>query len=319
MNIKLLSSLGLLSPEPLASGSGAGVESPTGNVPGASPASENFYSATDEGGNASASGAPAGAETPVGGDGAPDFTDKGAEGQGEVQAQPALDDQGQPVKPAVEAKPATLKLDAESIAALREAVAPKQAAVAQEPARMSAEQLKAVLNPVEVTDDIVAGIRDENPEVVKATLQNFANAAVKNAVSIARVMLQQAEKRVESALGPIAQQHQQAQQEAVKTTFFAKYPDLTKYGKLVVQAAQEIGADPASANFTPDQSMKAVADRVIATLTEYGVTLTPANPGAGGQQQVPKPNKLSPPGRSGGDTNGQRGKGNDADADIYKR
>lgn len=316
MNIKLLSSLGLLAPEPLASGTGAGIESPGGATPGASPAEENFYSKADSNGGGDAGGA-------EGADGKPDFTaPDAAKPQGDQPAgdEPVVGDDGQPVAPKVEAKAPTLKLDAETIAELRKGLAPQAPTPEAQKPTLSPEKLKEMLSPVEVTDDVVAGLRDENPEVVKATMQNFANATVKNAVAIARIMIQQAEKRAEAVLGPLHQQHVQQQQEAVKTSFFAQHPSLVKYGKLVTMAAQEISADPASANFTPEQSFKAVADRVQATLKELGVTITPANPGAGGESnKVPAPNKLSPSGRSGGDTNGQRGKGNDADADIYKR
>lgn len=313
----------LLAPEGLSSSSGAGVESPPGAAPKAPPASDNFYGS----GNEPVDTGPDKGEKPdfsgAKDDGKPDFVKIGGEEKPDAEVQPELNEDGSPkVAPTVEPKPQLMKLDPETIAALRQQVAP--ATPTKEAPKLTPQQLKEMLNPVEVTDEVIANMGHEDPAVRRETLQNFANATVKNAVSIARIMIQQARKEVEAAINPISETMEQQRSEQVRNSFYTEHPHLTKFDKLVKQAALEVGQDPSMSNADRKATFKAIADRVSATLKEFGVEVSPANLGAGGGAngggtKVPQPNKLSPSGRSGGDTNGQRGRANDADADIYKR
>lgn len=350
MNNKYLGNLSqmLFSPDREMSGSGATVESPAGAAPGAAKATENIYgseAAAPEGGEGAAGAGAAGGGV-AGGDGAerPDFTDGGGEGgeggqgaeggeggegaQGGEGAEPELDEHGNPKPPVVAPaakEPVIMKLDAETLAALRQQ-APAAPAARQEPAKLTPQQLKEMLNPVEVTDEIVANMVHEDPAVRKLTMQNFANATVKNAVSVARVLIKQARQEVEAALGPISQNMEKQQAEAQKGEFYTINKDLVKYEKIVGLAASEVShLNADGTEKTKAQIFKEVADKTRVTLKGYGISLSPnANPGAGpangnGNRQVPAPNRLSGSGRSGGDNNGQRGKGNNPDADIYSR
>lgn len=329
MNNKYLGMLStmLWSPDPVTSGSGASVESPGGAAPAAAPAIDNIYSDKPDHPELPKEDGGQGGTNPEG-DEKPDFTDAntdaivGEEGEG-VGEEPELDENGQP-KPVVVAKPAepvVMKLDAETLAALR-----GPAAVArQEPAKLTPAQLREMLNPVEVTDEVVANMVHEDPAVRKATLQNFANATVKNAVSVTRILIKQARQEVQAALGPITQTMEKQQAEAQKNGFYAANKDLVKYEKIVGLAASEVDLMKFDGTEkTVDEIYKEVGEKTRATLKSYGITLSPnANPGAaavnGGNRQVPLPNRLSGAGRSGGDNNGQRGRANNPDADIYAR
>lgn len=335
MNNKLLgmSNSILFAPATDAAPAGGGVSSPPGTAPANAPAGDNFYS-----------GNPVEKVT-VGGKPAEDFTDGGAEettDKGEEKEDfvdltkkddeiVELDDNGNSIEKAneplkSEVKNPTLKLDPETIAELRKGLAPQPLEKKSEPAKLSPQQLKEILNPVEVSADTLKsfGFENASPEQVTG-FQNFANAVVKNAVSIARVMIDQKSKQFESTIAPIAQNMEKAQLDQTKNDFYSANKDLVKYEKIVKLAAAEVNPQKADGSMkTKDEIFKEVAEATRTTLKGYGVVInTPANPGAGGNgnsgKQVPAPNKLSPSGRSGGDTNGQRGKPNDADADIYKR
>lgn len=299
------------------------------SVPGATPApaspADNFYSADTEGAPEGAA-APAGDTPAAGGE---DFTSPEGEAPagedfvkigeaGDDAAAPAEGEQAAPQAPQAPAQ--TLKLDPETIAALRAGLQPPTAPAAPQ-SQLTPQQLKQMLNPVEVTPELLGtlGFTEATPEQV-AGFQNFTNAIVKNAVSIARVMIDQKAKQFEETISPIAQQHQQAQVDQTRQSFYAAHKDLAPYEKIVKLAAMEVSPTRVDGS---EKSQKEIFDEVAAqtraTLKSYNIHVTPANPGAPGRKVVPQPNKLSPSGRSGGDTNGQRGKPNNADADIYQR
>lgn len=212
--------------------------------------------------------------------------------------------------------PQTLRLDPESIAALRAQVAPQAAPSA--PAGLDPAQIRAILNPVEITPDFVAKLSSEDPAVRTQGFQELANMTVKNAVSIAKVLIQQEAAKFSDVLTPITRQHEEAQLSQTKNEFFGAYKDLARYDKIVKMAAAEVSPTKADGSSKSKQEIfKEVAEQTRSTLKSLGINLSqPANPGAGGNN-VPKPNGVSPFGRSGGDNNGQLGKGNNPDADIY--
>lgn len=298
---------------------GESVSSTPGAPVGAAPAEDDFYSAGPV-----ADGAVPKADKVLDG-GKEDFTQTPDEGvkleqqQGEQTLTEVTKEGETPTTPT--AAPATLKLDAESIAALRSAVAPAPKAPVQQPLALTPQQLREKLNPVEVSADTLRsfGFENASPEQVEG-FQNFANAVVKNAVSISRILIDQARKEVTEVLAPIHQEREQAQLASAKETFYSAHKDLAKYEKIVQVAAAEVSPTKPDGTLKTDREiMSEVATLARSTLKSYGVQLsTPANPGASGGA-VPQPNKLSPNGRSGGDNNGQRGRPNDADADIYQR
>lgn len=313
----------LRSPDVLDAGGGVVTSSPGPSV-GASPSTDNFYSD----GPVNDGAAPGAKEVLESGkDAREDFTDPVDKSKqftpiGEQQGEQKLDDAGQPLAQAAAPVVPTLKLDAETIAALRAQV-PAAAPVQQKQALgLTPQQLREKLNPVEVSADTLRSFGFENAsEEQVAGFQAFANATVKNAVSISRIMIEQARRDVEGSLGPIFAEREQTQLSNAKQTFYDSNKDLAKYEKIVQVAAADVSPRRQDGSFKTDKELMAeVANLARDTLKGYGIQLSsPANPGASGGRLVPQPNKLSPNGRSGGDNNGQRGKANDADADIYAR
>lgn len=226
--------------------------------------------------------------------------------------------------------PPTLKLDPETIAELRRGINPEPKVEQKAPAQMTSAQIKELLQPVEVTADTLKSMGFENatPEQV-AGFQNFALATVKNSVAVAKVMIKQARAEVEAALGPIMQEREQASMEKVQTNFYSKFGALKKYEKIVKAAAGDVNPiDASGKQKSQDQIFKEVAALATKTLGEYGVKINlnggqAANLGAGapatgGIRRVPAPPKPGASGRSGGSPD-SKGKGNDPQADIYKR
>lgn len=313
----------LLAPDPTSAGEG----SIYGGAPGAT-APGKVAPVVEEGGEGGGSeenfedgGAEGGEEA------GEDFGGEGEEGaaEGEEGGEAELGEDGQPiVKPIVAPKgPSVVKLDAETIAQIRaqQPALPKAGEGEGEP-KMTPEQIKQMLNPVTVTDKTLLsmGFEAPTPEQV-AGFQNFANETVKNAVSVARLLIQREAKRFEEALGPVFQDRERSAMEAARNDFYKGFGHLKTYDKVVRMAAGEV--DPMHENGTAKSKQeiyKEVAAKTIATLVSLGVKVqTPAaNLGAGGKPVIPKPNGHSTPGRSGGG-NSQSNNKNNPDADIYKR
>lgn len=215
-----------------------------------------------------------------------------------------------------------LQLSPETIAALR---GERQETGPKVPTK---EEVAKLLNPVVVTDDMVAAIRSDDPAVVKQALQSLMMATVKNAYSIAKVMIQRKEQEFDERLGPITEQHQKAQLAQTRNEFYSTNGHLKKYDTIVKAAAREI--DPNHADGSPKtqkQIFTEVATKTLVTLKSLGIVVAKpnANPGAAGAPivkrsgNVPGPNRLSPAGRSGGGQAATKTNDNNPDADIYRR
>ncbi len=211
----------------------------------------------------------------------------------------------------------TLKLDPETIKAIRGDKGE------QGQKGMSPEEIQKLINPVVVSPDMLKGLGFENPteDQVKG-FQGFANAVVKNAVSLARVMIQQESKRFEEALTPISTHMQEQQSRGVRETFFKTFPTLTKYEEIVNTAAAKVSPTNADGSQkTRDQIFKEVAATSISLLRSLGINPTgkpsqDANHGTGhGEDFRRQPNAFPGSGRSGGQ--GNAGGKSNPDADIY--
>lgn len=224
-------------------------------------------------------------------------------------------EEGEPKK--APAQPTVLKLDKESIEAIRGTAKPEAGEK-----QMSPEEVRALLNPVIVTPEVLQsmGFSEVTPEQVKG-FQNFANAIVKNSFSMTKVLLARKEQEFSGMLEPLMQERQQNRVSQTRQAFFTKYPSLSKYEKIVRSAAQEVQATNADGSERSQEDIfREVARSTVATLRSLNIQITKqpqATPGAGGRK-VPNPNKFSSPGRSGGDGAGV-GKPNNPDADIYSR
>ena len=227
---------------------------------------------------------------------------------------------------AAAAKTGVQPSDDERIAKIATAVVaaaqPRQSAPAapQEP-QLTDEQVRNLLNPIEVTPDLLRnfGIENASPEQVGA-YQQFANGIVKNAVSVANLLVEQKLRENLAPYQPYVDfvANQQAQQH--NSEFYKEHGDLQKYEKFVQLAAQQISP------FKADKSMKSakevyteVATSVRGMLAQAGVTLQSpsANPSAVAKpgSAVPRMAALASTGRSqGGQPSGEQ---NNPDADIY--
>ena len=232
----------------------------------------------------------------------------------EAEGKKAADDK----KAAAPAAPGAVKLDSESISQITNALKPQSAGGAE---KMDQAEVAKLLNPVVVTEDTLKslGFTEPTKEQV-AGFQTFANATVKNAVSIARILIQNEAKKFEEFLAPISSHIQTQQAEGAKQEFFSTFPSLKAYDGIVKAAALEVSATkPDGSQKTRQEIFKEVAARAMRTLRssniQIGKTAPSANHNAG--SGVGKPNAFPGPGRSGG--SGPTGGKNNADADIYSR
>jgi hypothetical protein len=223
-------------------------------------------------------------------------------------------------KPEAEKPQPFLRIAPEDLAAIR-GNADKGQPGAAEP-KLSDAQIKQLVNPVEVTPELVAAIGHEDPVVRGKALQQFAEATVKNAVSLARLMIQRKEKEFEARLGPITEQHQQAKLQETKASFYGQYKDLAKYDIIVKAAAEEVSPTDANGREkSREQIFKEVAGLTKKKLVALGLNIQQpnANHSVGAGKSVPGANKFSSSGRSGGDQHSGKGKANNPDAEIYAR
>jgi len=254
-----------------------------------------------------------------------DFTDEldeGEEGEdGDVEegeeGEEELDENGDPIKKGKKkTKETVLRIAPEDLAALVGQRGDNRQQ--REEAPLTAEQIRAMVNPVEVTEDLVAQIGHEDPKVRMKALQNFANATVKNAYSLASMLMKKKEKEFVAAIEPLIQHHNESKLNGTKQTFYTEYKDLAKYDLFVKAAAEEVDGNGKSQK----QIFREVAILARKKLQAMGIKIgkPQANHGAEGEERrsgVPSPNRFSSSGRSGGDQHSGKGKPNNADADIY--
>lgn len=328
-------------------GGGGGAAASAPITPVSEDASQNFYHITPDGAKPGKAADGAGAGEGGEGEGAEDFAGEGGEGgegeaeggEGEGEGREDFGAKGgegegvegeggdgqPPVKKTVKAQPQLLRLDPESLNALREGLAPRETERGEP--QLTPDQIKKIFNPVEVTPESFAKLRSEDPKVAMAGYQELLNAAVVNATSIAKVMIQKKTKEFEAAMGPIAAQAEQQTATQRKEAFYKEFPVLSKYPKIVKLAAMEVSPTHADGREkTAQEVYREVASLAQKELGQLGVKVEltkqsrPANHGAGGGNGgVPQPNRFSTPGRSGGDLQKKPAKPNAADADIYVR
>jgi len=233
----------------------------------------------------------------------------GESGESEGESEGEGEDSGK------ESEPKLFKLDPETIKLIR-------GEKSEEPSKQqqpSPEQLRKMLNPVEVTDELINNMRSDDPAVVRKAFQDFANATVKNAFSLANLAVAKAQRELQATIEPLASAHQQAQVSQARNAFYTQNKDLQKYDKLVRSVAAEIQPDGPNGPKSQEQIFKEVATGVRKILASYGIKQPAANHGAGepAGKGVPRPNKQASSGRSGGGS-GQGQQQESRDAAIYR-
>ena len=254
-----------------------------------------------------------------------DAGEPGVDPQSPTGQKPA-GDPAVPAKPASPAQPQPsederiAKIAAAAVAATRQQA--PAASTQQQQEELSPEQIKQLLNPVEVTPELLAqfGIENASPQQVQA-YQTFANNVVRNAVSVANLIVEQKMRENLAPYEPYVQFIAQQQAKQHVDSFYTKHGELQKYGKFVELAAKQLS--PTKADGTQksaDEVYDEVAASVKAMLAEAGVTIASpsANPSAvapQGKTAVPKMAAMTATGRSqGGQPSGEQ---NNPDADIY--
>lgn len=189
------------------------------------------------------------------------------------------------------------------------------------PAQLTPEQVKALLNPIELTKEDAReafGIEDASPQQLKA-LEKFLLKAVKHSTSLSRMVGDERVREVEHRLTPIQQQYEMQKQVEARNYLLSRHPVLADYEALVKVGANQISpTHPDGRSKTRDEVIDEIAIFVTDTMAKSGVDIkTKSNaspaPVAGA---VPKMVQRSQPGRS---VAGQpKGKANNPDDDIYE-
>mgnify|MGYP001120853490 CR=1 FL=1 len=195
----------------------------------------------------------------------------------------------------------------------------------QAPAKMTQEEIDAILKPVRVTEESLKALGFEEPTKEQiAGMQALLDAAVTHATNINRVYTEYKLRNLTEALTPIQQAYIEQQREATFNRFFSEYEALRPYKGLVeATAAQLLQAQPELSKLSEKEVFKVVASQTAQILSQGGLKIdlskkAQATHSAGGTQRaVPKMQSLSPSGRSPGNPGGTRIVEN-ADADIYR-
>ena len=235
-------------------------------------------------------------------------------GQGQAPVVPAPAE----VTPATVTDPAAVQpagLDAKSlVSALKEAgLFAQQPAEPGQPAQpqMTEQQMRQALNVYEPTAEIVEAIR-QGGEPAVAALQQVVQGAVKQAVTLASLVLEKKMAEVDQRYSPAVNMAQEAQMKQQADRFFGKYPKFKGMEPLLMQirdsmVARKLQFPNEEAAF---EAVSQQADSILKMLPGGGNTPNTAGQQtqqpAGVKNQQPKPNMptLSGKGTGGAPANG---------------
>lgn len=166
-------------------------------------------------------------------------------------------------------------------------------------------QFDKEFNVVRVTPQLfqsIMGFAPESAEQLKA-FENFAHGIVRQASAMTMFQVQQmAEQRqaaLEGRLGPVLQQHAQAQAKAIETEFFTSHPDLKGFDGLLQEVA--IAAKAQGMKFkSPQEAATYVANKARTLLGKSATSgTTQTSTQTGKTQSKPSMPTTSVGGRSG--------------------
>lgn len=156
---------------------------------------------------------------------------------------------GEPISEQGDTTPAPTKvsLDDASLQALHQASQPQQPQPAEQQG-FTDEQIQQNFKPVMLNKQNVANIlgRDSIEDVTDeelASMQNFSNSIVQQAVYTADYVAQQKINQINQTIQPLHQAQVQQQERATKDTFYHNYPGLQQYEPIVTQAAQMLASE----------------------------------------------------------------------------
>src|SRR5690606_15832292 len=202
------------------------------------------------------------------------------------KAQKGQQQQGQQQPP----QPGVLTLDAKSLAALQAAQQGQGQGQGQK--QLSPEEIKKILQPVEVTKETLMSLGFTEPTDAQVKgFQELMNAGSRHAAALTRALIAQAEQRVTSTLTPIQEYYLQQQQRETENQFFETFPSLKNYKTVVQAAANKVSAHDVNGNEkSVKQIYNEVARETVQMLKGLGVKIgrSSANPSTG-RNGVPQP------------------------------
>lgn len=210
------------------------------------------------------------------------------------------------------------KIAAQAAAAVIKQQAPvKLEAQTQQEPDLTEDEIKSILNPVVVDQNMLSeiGFEGATPQQVQG-FQKFANSIVRNATSVAALITEQKIRSVLEANQGLFQHYEKAQQKEYQDTFYGKYPQLGNYKKFVSLAANQISPNkPDGSHKTVDEVGEEISGLVNSMLSEIGVNGEAGQLQAQQPSQVPKMAAMQVSGR--GNASNASTKQNDPNADIY--
>jgi hypothetical protein len=197
--------------------------------------------------------------------------------------------------------------------------------------QLTPEQIKKLLNPIEITPEVLKGLGIAEPteEQVKA-YQAFTGMITKHMVSVMNLREENLMRKITEYATPMERFYQEQAAQRERDSFYKEFPKLQKFDKFVKFAATQVKpTDERGREKTLAQVRKEVANYTKNLLKDAGVDLdasgdeedndngsntthgAPESRGSG----VPRMSSMQTGGRSGGTNKG--GGGNNPDADIY--
>lgn len=197
--------------------------------------------------------------------------------------------------------------------------------------QLTPEQIKKLLNPVEITADTLKslGIAEPTEDQIKA-YQAFTGMITKHMISVMNLREENLMRKITEYATPMERFYQEQAAQRERDSFYKEFPKLQKFDKFVKFAATQVKpTDERGREKSLAQVRKEVATYTKNLLKDAGVDLdasgdeeendngsntthgAPESRGSG----VPRMSSMQTGGRSGGTNKG--GGGNNPDADIY--
>lgn len=242
---------------------------------------------------------------------------------------PSVDDQvsdDTPATSAAPAQPATVKLDPESLAQLRQTYQP-QPQPNQQPRQqqLTPEQVNKYFAPYKVTKQSLERLGFEEPTDEQVAVMNeLVKGSVTQAVTTMNTIMQARMSQINEQLSPIQQHFQQQEQQRQVQSFYQSYPGLQGHERVVQLAAQQVQThNPDGSERTLAEVQKDIVTNSQQILKELGRQIDPtkaatsnAPSNAPAQGVTPVPHMARTQG--GGRSQGNRPKpSTNPDADIY--
>lgn len=197
--------------------------------------------------------------------------------------------------------------------------------------QLTPEQIKKLLNPVEITPEVLKGLGIAEPteDQIKA-YQAFTGMITKHMISVMNLREENLMRKITEYATPMERFYQEQAAQRERDSFYKEFPKLQKFDKFVKFAATQVKpTDERGREKSLAQVRKEVANYTKNLLKDAGVDLdasgdeedndngsntTHGAPGSRGSG-VPRMSSMQTGGRSGGTNKG--GGGNNPDADIY--